>query len=393
LQNQIQPNWSVFPKDYKNDIVRIFENDKMNPKDRILNLIQGKPVDRVGFGPQFDYATALFGGSNFWNFCYDGIETAWAQINCWIRAGGLDFLPSGFGLGAYSIPFPDPHSRFFYDWTYPSDAIVPQFIEKELLQTYDYLYDFGMLGMLQPITKRMIRDFIIMIRELIYLSKIRSYYFGTYTDKFLPYSELIFAIWDILPMWRGMIPFMRNMKKNPQKVIEAFEILNKPYTKIMISLGKMIKAKTALIGNSRGSNSWISPKLFQQIFLPSMKYTINEILKNNIIPVLHLDNDWTQNMEIFINEFPKRSCLFHLDQVDLVKVNKIVDGHFCLMGGMPPSLLVYGTPEKVEEETKRYILNIKENGLIVASGCEYPADFPVKNLYAQKAAIIKYGFF
>ncbi|MHA1340995.1 MAG: uroporphyrinogen decarboxylase family protein [Promethearchaeota archaeon] len=393
LRDEIQPKWKIFPENPEKEIIRIFENDQIDPKDRILNLIAGKNADRVGFGPQFDWATGFFGGSNLWKFCYDGIETGWAQLNVWIRAGGMDFLPDGFGLAAYTVPYPDAHSRFFYKWSYPTDSIVPQFIEKELLKTYEDLYDYGMTGMLQQITKRMIRDTILLIRELIYLSKINSYYFGPYTDKFLPYSQLIFAIWDILPMWRGMIPFMRDMKKHPQKVIEAFEFLNKPYTKIMIGLGKLIKAKTALIGNSRGSNSWISPKLFKKIYWPSMKYTIKELLKNNIIPVCHLDNNWTENMAIFAEELPKRSCLFHLDQVDLVEVNKIIDGRFCLMGGMSPGLLVYGTPAKVEEETTRYIKNIKENGLIIASGCEYPADIPAQNLYAQKRAIKKYGFF
>ena len=39
------------------------------------------------------------------------------------------------------------------------------------------------------------------------------------------------------------------------------------------------------------------------------------------------------------------------------------------------------------------IENIGEDGLIIASGCEYPADTPIQNVFAQKRAIKKFGFF
>ncbi|MBD3353243.1 MAG: hypothetical protein GF364_17315 [Candidatus Lokiarchaeota archaeon] len=388
----LQPDWTIFPEN-KIENIKIFDKDELTPFERIDRLIKGKSVDRVAFGPQFEWAVPFFGGSNLWKHCYDGIETGWAQLNAWIRAGGMDFLPTGFGLGAYSLPYPDTHSRFFYNWTYPSDNVVPQFVEKKILRTYDDLYNYGMSGLAQEITKRMIRDVFITIREFLYLNKVKMHYFGKYYDQFYPYAEGLFAVWDILPMWRGMIPFMKDTLKRPEVVKEAFNFLNKPMTDLMIKLGKLINGKIALVGNSRGSNSYVSPQLFRELYWPSMKYTLNKLIENNIIPMCHLDNDWTENMSVFVEELPKRSCIFHLDQVDLVEIHEIVGDHFCLMGGMSPALLVYGSSEKVEMETKRYIDNIARDGLIIASGCEYPADTPAKNLYAQKTAIKKYGFF
>lgn len=392
LRDELQPNWKVMPDDPEQDYVKIFDEDRMNPLQRLERIVEGKGFDRVAFGPQFNWATPFFGGSNLWKYAYDGIETGWALINCWIRAGGMDFLPMGFGVASYTIPYPDAHSQYFYKWTYPSDAIVPQFIEKEILTCYEDLYDFGMTGLLQEITKRMIRDTLILAREYLYLSKITGHYFGPIQDQFLPYAQGMFATWDILPMWRGMIPFMKDMRKKPEDVAHAFEFINKPYTEFMLKICKVLNAKTALIGNSRGSNSWISPKMFKKIYWPSMKYTIERCIENGILPMCHLDNDWTENMEIFAEELPKRSCIFHLDQVDLVEIHDRIGDHFALMGAMSPGLLVHGTPEKVELETKRYIENVKECGLIIASGCEYPADTPAANIYAQKRAIKKYGF-
>ena len=393
LRDELQPGWEIFPKNPKKDHVKIFEEDSMSPLERVNRIVKGKRPDRVAYGPNWDYAIAFLGGSNLWKFAYDGIETAWAGVNTWLRIGGADFLPQSTGLAAYSIPFPDSHSRFFYKWKYPSDAGFPQFIEKELLTTYDQLYDYGFSGFAQEMTKRMVRDMFILVREIYYWLKVNKHYFGPYEKQFYPYAQLIFATWDVLPMWRSMIPFMKDMKRKPEEVIEAFRFINKPFTDLMIKLGKLTKAKTGLIGNSRGSNSFISPKMFEEIFWPSMKYTYNACFKAGIIPTCHFDNNWKKNMVFLAEKLPKRSCIFHLDQVDLVEVHDLIGDHFALMGAMSPALLVHQSPEKVEAETKRYIEHIGEDGLIIASGCELPADIPIQNIYAQKRAIKKYGRF
>jgi Uroporphyrinogen decarboxylase (URO-D) len=394
LIDEVQPGWEILPDPKKpKDFVKIFENDTMSPFDRMKNIIDGKPTDRVSFGPMFDYIIPYQGKSNTWKFAYDGIETGWASLNAWIHTGGSDFLPFSFGTSFYSYPFPEGHSRFFYKWNYPADNELPQFLEEELLKNYDDLYNYGMTGLTQEITKRMMRDFFVLAREILYMAKVNEYYFGPYTKQFMPYSQLMFYVWDILPFWRGLIPFAKDLRRKPEMIIEAFEFLNKPLTDMMIKIGKITKAKTALFGNSRGSNSWISPKKFEETFWPSMKYSFDQCFKNDILPVCHLDNDWTENMAFFADNLPKRSCLFHLDQVDLVEVHEKIDGKFALMGGMNPGVLVFGSPDKIEQETKRYIENIGTDGLIVASGCEYPCDIPVQNIFAQKRAIKKYGFF
>ncbi len=391
LREECQPGWRPFPTEGH---LQVIPGDQMDPRERLIRLIEGKEADRVGFGPSWDYAVALIGGSNFWEFAYDGVATAQACVNTWIRTGGSDFLPDSFGLGAYAIPFPDSHSRFFFRWGLPTDRLPPQFLETEILKTYEELFNYGMSALAQEISKRLMRDLFVFLKEAIARGAVLNTYFPKdFQRRFLPYSQLIFATWDIVPMWRSMIPFMKDCRKNPAAIKEALDFVNKPMTDLMISLGKLIHAKTGLIGNSRGSNSWMSPKMFEEIFWPSMKYTFDSMLAAGIIPVCHLDNDWTQNMVFLAEHLPKRSCLFHLDQVDLVKVHDLIGDHFCLMGAFPPALTVNSLPHKVEEACKRYIDAIGTDGLILASGCEIPADIPIQNLYAMKRAILKHGIF
>ncbi len=391
LGDEFQPKWRPFPTEGS---LQVIPGDQMDPRERLQRLIQGKDADRVGFGPLWNYAVAFLGGSNFWEFAYDGVATAQACVNTWIRTGGSDFLPDAYVTGGYANPFPDAHSRFFFKWGLPADRLPPQFLETEILKAYDQLFNYGMSSLALEITKRMIRDTVILLREMLAKAEAMKLYFPrSFQRRFLPYSQLVFATWDTVPMWRSMIPFMKDCRKNPAAIREALEFVNKPMTDLMITCGKFIHAKTGLIGNSRGSNSWMAPKMFEEIFWPSMKYTFGRMLAAGIIPVCHLDNDWTQNMVFLAEHLPKRSCLFHLDQVDLVKVHDLIGDHFCLMGAFPPALTVNSPPHKVEEACKRYIEGIGMDGLILASGCEIPADIPIQNLFAMKQAIQKYGIF
>ncbi len=389
LRDSVQPGWEVFPKDPKTT-VKILPEDSMTPKERIERIIRGKEADRVGLWLDWDWGVPFMGGSNLWKFCYDGIETGWAAVNVWIRTGGSDWLPFSSGISAYTHPLPEAHSRFFFDWSYPSDTIPAQFHETELLKSYEDLYDYGLKGQALEITKRMIRDLALLPREMYYAFKVTNHYFGPYQKQFPPGVSAIFPVWDIIPMWRSVVPFMLDTKRNPEAIIEAFEYVNKPYTDFMIRVANLLKAKFALIGVSRGSNTFLSPKMFEKIFWPSMKYTFEQCFKNEIIPLCHLDNDWTENMVLFAEKLPKRSCIFHLDQVDLVKIHDLIGDHFCLMGGMSPSLLVQGSSEQVEAATKRYIENIGEDGLIISSGCEFPFDTPIQNVFAIKRAMKKF---
>ena len=392
LRDSVQPGWEVFPKNPRHT-VKILPDDSMTPKERINRIIEGKETDRVGLWLDWNWGIPFMGGSNIWKFCYDGIETGWAAVNVWIRTGGSDWLPFSSGLSANTHPLPEAHSRFFFDWGYPSDTIPLQFHEKELLKSYEELYDFGLVGRALEITKRMIRDLALLPRELYYNFKVTNHYFGPYQKQFPPGVSAMFSTWDIIPMWRSVVPFILDTKRDPEAVVEAFEFVNKPYTDFMIRVAKFLNAKLALIGVSRGSNTFLSPKMFEEIFWPSMKYTFEQCFKNDIIPLCHLDNDWTENMVLFAEKLPKRSCIFHLDQVDLAKVHDLIGDRFCLMGGMSPSLLVRGTPDQVEAATKRYIENIGADGLIISSGCEFPFDTPIQNVFAIKRAMKKYCTF
>ncbi len=399
LRDDVCPNFNLKFNPKNDKTIKILPHDTMTPKDRINGLVDFKDVDRVGFGPTLTHAVSFMGAQpkhgigGLWQYAYGpGVNMAKATINTWIRVGGFDFFPTS--MIPIAMPIPETHSPFYYKWEPPSDGIYEQFIEKELIKIYDDIYDWGLTSLAQEVSKAVVYRAVMGLREAIKSFSGVSKYFGKeFTRLFEDYTLSIFALWDIIPMARGMIPFFKDLRKKPDEIIQVFEFLEPGLTELGLALAKFTKAKYVLVGNSRGSNSWISPKMFEEIFWPTQKATCEKIIKAGFKLCAHLDNDWTENMEYML-ELPKHSGFFHLDQSNLPKVREIIGDHFCLMGNLSPAISSGSGPEKVYQETKKLIETCgKEGGYIVATGCEAPATIPVENYYAMKRAIKDHGYF
>ena len=61
--------------------------------------------------------------------------------------------------------------------------------------------------------------------------------------------------------------------------------------------------------------------------------------------------------------------MYHFETIDMVKAKEALEGIACLMGGIPNSLLVGGSPEEVREYCQKTIeIAGQDGGYIIASG-------------------------
>ncbi|MHA1793484.1 MAG: uroporphyrinogen decarboxylase family protein [Promethearchaeota archaeon] len=400
-RDKVFPDFKTSFKGKRDKIIKILPDDTMNPKERINRLVDFKDVDRVGFGPtlsghdvSFIGAQPQFGIGGLWQSCCGpGEFMAKATINSWIRLAGVDFFPTP--MFPLAVPFPEVHSPFYFTWRPPpSNTIYEQFIEKTLFDKYQQIHDWGLSSLALPVVKSVMNRALVGLRETMKAVLICQRYFGNeFLNKFEIYAGSIFALWDLIPMARGFIPFIKDMKKHPELITEIFEFLEPGLTEIGLAIARLANAKYVLVGNSRGSNSWISKKMFEEIFWPTQKRTCEKIIKAGFKICAHLDNDWTENMELML-ELPKHSGFFHLDQADLPRVRDIIGDHFCLMGNLSPALTTSGSPDQVYKETVKLIKACgQDGGYIVATGCEPPANVPISNYHAMKKAILDHGYY
>ncbi len=140
------------------------------------------------------------------------------------------------------------------------------------------------------------------------------------------------------------------------------------------------------LGGWRGAPGMLSPAMWQRFVWPYMRRLAQEIIDQGLICILHLDGDWTRELERF-RELPRGKCLMALDgSTDIWRAREVLAGHMCIMGDVPPGLLALGTPDQVYDYSRRLIEGLGPEGFILQSGCDIPANAPLANVQAMKAA-------
>ncbi|MFH1538885.1 MAG: uroporphyrinogen decarboxylase family protein, partial [bacterium] len=266
-------------------------------------------------------------------------------------------------------------------------------IERELLNGYDLLIEEGILhlakterGRLFKITAKMAVEaarFAFHLRNM--LSQAGHY--GEYALGVVSHPA------DLLAMWRGFDNFMLDLAGDPQKVKAACECLLDGFIEVGEATARLAGGKRILVGASRISGSFISPKMFEELFFESFLEIVNRLHRDGFSIMFHLDNDYTPLLDYFL-EFPKKCGIMHLDQTDLYHAKEVIGNHLCLMGNLHPGLLANGKPEEVEAECERLIKEVGAGGgFILANACEVPINTPFENLHALKRAVEKWGWY
>ncbi|NSW84251.1 MAG: hypothetical protein HPY90_13445 [Syntrophothermus sp.] len=83
----------------------------------------------------------------------------------------------------------------------------------------------------------------------------------------------------------------------------------------------------------------------------------------------------------------------YFEKTDVVKAKRVLQGHTCVVGGIPVSLLAGGTPARIEEHVRELLEQVKPGGGFILSPSigTATADTPVENLHALIEAVEKYG--
>lgn len=205
-------------------------------------------------------------------------------------------------------------------------------------------------------------------------------------------NNVFFPLEQISMMFRSYKDFVTDLYRFPDELKAASAALMK-MTKPKSLLGPKISGvKRAFIGLTRTSSALLSPKQFEEFALPELTELVDFLIGEKITPVLHMDNDWTDFLHYF-KEFPAGQCVINLDgSTDIFKAKEIFEGHSCIMGDVPATLLKLGEPDEVTEYCERIIKEIGvDGGFILSSGCEVPIDAKPENVKAMLRSAYRFG--
>jgi hypothetical protein len=184
---------------------------------------------------------------------------------------------------------------------------------------------------------------------------------------------------------RSMVPFFIDMVEIPDTLDRVMEAMA-PHLSGVISSAKKNGYPCVWVGGWRGAPFLMSPATWNRFIWPYLRDLTLEVLEQGMTPILHLDSDWTRELEHF-RELPRGTSILALDgETDIFKAKEILGDHMCIMGDVPAAMLYGGTPDDVYAYSSRLIRELGPEGFILQSGCDIPTNAKLENVKAMVAA-------
>ncbi len=192
--------------------------------------------------------------------------------------------------------------------------------------------------------------------------------------------------YELLCGSRSLMEFSMDLFDIPEKVIAAMDAIVPHLAGNGIRRAKQRGYPLVWVGGWRTAPCMLSPEMWRRFAWPYFSRLVCEVVDAGLIALLHLDSDWTRELECF-KELPRGRCIMALDgETDIFKAKEVLGDHMCIMGDVPASMLFLDTPDNVYAYCTRLIRELGPEGFILQSGCDIPANAKLENVQAMVAA-------
>lgn len=361
----------------------------MNPQQRVLAAVKLEPYDRVPVAPLLDFSfPTRYKGFTLAQGLEDYPGVGWpAIVDLFKEVGGWD----GFILPGWSqTPNPKhPIAGKSGAVKLPGKGLpensMPRYIESESMTHRDYnqIIRFGWNGWnerIQQKNRRVSPDNITAWAER-QITQYRSEV-QTWSKRGIP--VLVGAIANAplmtLATARSMRGFALDIQRIPGKVQAVMDAMVDDLINNAIEVTKLTGIPGVALIQERGGASYFPLTIFERFGIPYIKRIVNAFAAQNIITVMHLDQDWTLNLP-YLRELPPRMCVCELDgKTNIFEAREILKNHMCVAGDVSPQMFINGTPTEIESYSRKLITDIgKETGFILSSGCTVPPECKFDN--------------
>lgn len=193
---------------------------------------------------------------------------------------------------------------------------------------------------------------------------------------------------EVLSGSRSLTSFAIDLVEIPDLVEKVMDTIVPHLSAVTIQQARERGFPCVWIGGWRTAPELLSPAMWNRFVWPYMVRLVNEVVDGGLIPILHLDSNWSRELDRF-RELPKGKCLMALDgATDIFKARQILDNHMCVMGDVPATMLYLDSPDTVYSYCARLIRELGPAGYILHSGCDIPANAKMENVQAMVAAAL-----
>jgi hypothetical protein len=225
--------------------------------------------------------------------------------------------------------------------------------------------------------------------------------FGRQVDLLRKETGTVHAISGILkaPMdiiadkLRGYVGLCMDLHTQPDKVRKACEALAPHLLHVALSGADPSKNVPITIWMHRGCVPFVSYKHFNEIYWPTLKPIVEEIWRRGHQTLFYAEGKWGAHLDAFA-DLPAASIIYHCDQDDIFHVHKKLGHKFAISGGVPNTLLSFGTPDEVRACCKKIIDEVApEGGYIMDASAIVQNDAKIENMRALTDFTREYGVY
>lgn len=331
----------------------------MNSFERVLNRLEGKPVDRIPNLSIVMLFAAKELGVSYSACCRDYRLLADAAFLCHERYG-IDMVcaisdsvreAEGFGT---EVVFPEEG--------------VPYAAAMRLQN----LSDIDTLRVIDPSSGKRMADTV----EAVRLMRQRA---GNDVAVVGWVEGAMAECCDLMDMQHVFM----NLLDEPEAMHQLLDIC----TRQGILFAKaQIEAGAHIMGIGDSAASLVGPRLYEEFVLPYQQRIVGAIHDMGIKVKLHICGNISPVMHLVAKTGADMVDCDHM--VDMERAADILPEKTCICGNFDPvAVMLQGTTEMVKTEVRRCKTLGKRNNNFIAPGCEVPKDTPQENMLALLAAL------
>lgn len=189
---------------------------------------------------------------------------------------------------------------------------------------------------------------------------------------------------------RGTQGIMMDMFQRPEKLHEAMERITPLTIRNAIGMADGSGVPIVIMPLHKGADTFMSVKQYETFYWPTFRKIIMALVNEGIVPILFAEGSYNKRLEI-IGDFPKGTVAWYFDQTDIFHAKEVIGDTCCILGNVPTSLIMTGTPQQVKEHCRKLIEGCgKGGGYVLSGGAMVDAGNP-DNLRAMMEAAQEYG--
>jgi len=176
------------------------------------------------------------------------------------------------------------------------------------------------------------------------------------------------APFDILAdTLRGTKGIVMDMYRQPEKIIEAMEMLTPINIEIGTQMADASGKPMVFFALHKGDDTFMSDKQYEKFYWPTFRQVIMGLIEEGCVPMLFAEGKYNNRLDI-IKDLPAGKVVWHFDQTDMTRAKKVLGGNACIAGNIPASLLCTGTPRAVKEYCRNLIDVCGKGGGFILTG-------------------------